>query len=118
MAAEREAMSEALVRLTPAAVARVRRLLAEQGQGAFGLRIGVRPTGCSGYSYRLDFARGVGDGDRVVEQDGVRLVVESDAVELIKGTVIDWVEDRLGAQFTFTNPNERARCGCGESFSV
>ena len=111
-------MSEELVRLTPAAVARVRHLLETRGEGAVGLRLGVRPTGCSGYSYALDFAREIAADDLVVRQDGVVVVVDPRSAELVRGTEIDWVEDRLGAQFTFRNPNEKARCGCGESFTV
>ncbi len=112
------ASESAVVRLSPRAVARVRHLLETRGEGALGLRLGVKPTGCSGYSYLLDFARDIGPGDVVVEQDGVRVVVDGAAVDMLRGTEIDWVEDRLGAQFVFRNPNEKARCGCGESFTV
>lgn len=107
-----------LVTLTERAVARMRHLLEAHGDGALGIRLGVRTTGCSGYSYAMDFAREVGPADRTVEQDGVVLVVDGEAAPLLAGTEIDWVEDRLGAQFVFRNPNEKARCGCGESFAV
>lgn len=107
-----------VVDLTPAAIARARELLASQGDEAAGIRLGVKTTGCSGMSYKLDFAREIAEGDTVVEQDGVRLVVEPAAVMYLLGTQIDWVEDKLGAMFVFKNPNEKARCGCGESFSV
>lgn len=110
--------TEELVRLTDRALARLRHLLEAHGRQAGGIRLGVRPTGCSGYSYAMDFAEDVGPGDRVVERDGVRLVVDGEAAPLLAGTEIDWVEDRLGAQFVFRNPNEKARCGCGESFAV
>jgi iron-sulfur cluster assembly protein len=111
-------MSEPILTLTPAAVSRVRHLLATRGEGARGLRVAVKPTGCSGFSYRLDFARAIGPEDRVVECEGVTVVVDPEAVPLVAGTEVDWVEDRLGAQFVFKNPNEKARCGCGESFKV
>lgn len=107
-----------VVKLSERAAARVRHLLERHGEGALGLRLGVKPTGCSGWTYLLDFAREVPPEDVVVEQHGVRVVVAKDAVPLVRGTEIDWVEDRLGAQFVFRNPNEKARCGCGESFSV
>lgn len=112
------ATTQELVRLTDRAVERLRQLLRAHGEGAVGIRLGVRPTGCSGYSYAMDFARSIGADDRVVERDGVRLVVDGAATALLAGTEIDWVEDRLGAQFVFRNPNEKARCGCGESFAV
>jgi iron-sulfur cluster assembly protein len=107
-----------IVDLTPAAVARARELLANHAADAAGIRLGVKTTGCSGMSYKLDFAAEIGAEDTVVEQDGVKLVVEPQAVMYVLGTQIDWVEDKLGAMFVFKNPNEKARCGCGESFSV
>lgn len=107
-----------IVDLTPAAVARARELLARQGADAAGIRLAVKTTGCSGMSYHLDFADRIGNDDTVVEKDGVRLVVDAAAVMYVLGTEIDWVEDKLGAMFVFKNPNEKARCGCGESFSV
>lgn len=111
-------MAGQVISLTPAAVDRVKHLLATSGDGALGIKLGVKTTGCSGYSYQLDFARSVGPGDEVVEADGVRVVVDPMAVMYVLGTEMDFVEDKLGAQFVFKNPNERARCGCGESFSV
>ena len=110
--------ADKVVALTPAAVARARELLANHGADAAGLRLGVQTTGCSGMSYKLDFASSIDSGDTVIEKDGVKLVVEPDAVMYVLGTEIDWVEDKLGAMFVFNNPNEKARCGCGESFSV
>lgn len=107
-----------VIDLTPAAVARARELLANHGADAAGIRLGVKTTGCSGMSYKLDFAPAIGADDTVIEKDGVTFVVEPGAVMYVLGTQIDWVEDKLGAMFVFNNPNEKARCGCGESFSV
>lgn len=108
-----------LLSLTPAAVARMRHLLATRGgEDAVGLKIGVKPTGCSGLTYRLDFAREIGADDQVVELDGIKVVVDGEAAQFLEGTEMDYVEDRLGASFVFRNPNEKSRCGCGESFSV
>lgn len=111
-------MDRPLLTLTEAAARRVRQLLATKGEGAKGLRLAVKPTGCSGFSYHLDFARAIEPGDQVVESHGVTVVVDGKAVPLVAGTCVDWVEDQLGAQFVFNNPNEKARCGCGESFKV
>lgn len=107
-----------VISLTPAAVDRVRHLMATAGDGAVGIRLGVKSTGCSGYSYRLDFARDVGPADEVVQADGIQVVIDPMAVMYVLGTEMDFVESKLGAQFVFRNPNETARCGCGESFSV
>jgi iron-sulfur cluster assembly protein len=111
-------MAKSLVSLTPAAAARARALMAQLGTDAVGIRLGVKSTGCSGFSYTLDFAREVGPDETVVEDGGITLVVDPKAVEYVAGTEVDFIEDKLGAQFVFRNPNEKTRCGCGESFSI
>ena len=111
--------ARAAISLTPAAVSRVRHLLASQGGDALGLKLGVRSRPAApGFSYQLDFAREVEPGAEVVEIDGLKVVIDPRAVMYVLGTELDFVEDKLGAQFVFKNPNEKARCGCGESFSV
>jgi iron-sulfur cluster assembly protein len=111
-------MPQGVLSLTPAAVGRVRHLLDAKGEGARAIRIGVRTAGCSGLAYTLDFAREIGPGDEVIETDGVKIVIDSKAVMYLIGTEMDFVEDKLGASFKFSNPNETGRCGCGESFTV
>jgi iron-sulfur cluster assembly protein len=111
-------MSKPPISLTPAAVDRVRHILASQAEPPPGLRLGVRSTGCSGFSYQLDFAREIEPDAEVVDVGGVRVVIDPKALMFVLGTEVDFVEDRMGAQFVFRNPNEKARCGCGESFSV
>ncbi len=111
-------MSPEMLSLTPAAIARVRQLLASQGEGASGIRLGVRTAGCSGLTYTIDFAKQIEPQDQVVERDGVKVVIDPSAVMYLLGTEMDFVEDKLGAAFKFNNPNEAGRCGCGESFTV
>lgn len=111
-------MARQAISLTDAAVDRVRHLMRTVGDGAIGLKLGVKPSGCSGFSYRLDFAREVEPGAEVVQVRDVKVVIEPQALMHVLGTELDFVEDKLGAQFVFRNPNEKARCGCGESFSV
>ncbi len=111
-------MSPEMLSLTPAAIARVRQLLATQGEGASGIRLGVRTAGCSGLTYTIDFAKQIEPQDQVVERDGVKVVIDPSAVMYLLGTEMDFVEDKLGAAFKFNNPNEAGRCGCGESFTV
>lgn len=108
----------ALVTVTTAAAARLRELLAAQGAGAAGVKLGVKSTGCSGMSYTMDFARTPDGTAEVVELDGVRIYVDPMAVMYVVGTEMDFVTDKFGASFVFRNPNEKSRCGCGESFSV
>lgn len=83
-----------------------------------GLRVGVRKTGCSGYAYVIDYADSVGSEDVVFEDDGVKVVVDSDSLALIDGTEVDFIKDGLNEAFKFRNPNVKGECGCGESFSI
>ncbi len=111
-------MASRLISLTPAAVDRLRHLMATHGAGAAGIKLGVKTAGCSGLTYVMDFAREIRPEDEVVEADGVAVVVDPGAVMYLVGTEMDFVQDKLGASFKFTNPNESGRCGCGESFTV
>lgn len=108
----------AAVSFTPAALGRARELLAGRSPDVQALRLGVRSTGCSGFSYQLEFANEIEPGADVVEAGGIKVVIDPKALLYVLGTEVDFVEDKLGAQFVFRNPNEKARCGCGESFSV
>ena len=111
-------MPPQVLSLTPAAVGRVRQLLDSRGGAAPGIRIGVRTAGCSGRTYTIDFVDEIKAGDEVIEAEGVKVVVDPAAVMYLVGTEMDFVQDKLGAAFKFTNPNEASRCGCGESFTV
>ena len=104
--------------VTPAAAERVRSLLAGRGKPSVGVRIGVRSRGCSGMSYTLEFADERGPMDMVVETDGLTLLIDPKATMFILGTEMDFVEEKLQSGFVFRNPNEKGRCGCGESFHV
>jgi iron-sulfur cluster assembly protein len=104
--------------VTDAAAARIRALLANRGKPALGVRIGVRARGCSGLSYTLEYADEKGKFDEIVEDKGVTILVDPKAVMFILGTEMDYVEEKLQSGFTFLNPNEKGRCGCGESFHV
>lgn len=105
------------VTLTPAAHARVAQFTARQPQ-ALGLRFGVKRTGCSGWGYVTDLALAEQPGDAVFEQDGVRIYVDAASLPMVDGTVIDFRKQGLGEVFTFDNPNAKAECGCGESFTT
>lgn len=108
--------------LTDAAAARVKSLLAASdaaGEGAaYGVRIGIRNRGCSGMSYTVDYATEKGQMDEVIEQKGVRVLIDPRAVMFLLGTEMDYVEEAFKSGFVFRNPNEKGRCGCGESFHV
>ncbi len=108
----------AAINLTAAAVERVKALLEKRNKPSAGIRIGVRTKGCSGLSYTIEYADAKGPADEVVEQDGVTVLIDPKATMFILGTEMDYVEEKLQTGFVFRNPNEKGRCGCGESFHV
>ena len=105
------------ISLTDTAAERVRAYLEKRGDSV-GLRLGVTQTGCSGYSYLIDYADAVRDDDIVFEHKGVKLVVDPEALQLIDGTEVDFRKNGLNEAFSFRNPNVSGECGCGESFNV
>ncbi|MCA3260983.1 MAG: iron-sulfur cluster assembly accessory protein [Telmatospirillum sp.] len=107
------------ITVTEAAVERVRALLDKRGKPSFGVRVGVRTRGCSGMTYTLEYADEKGPADEVVEpaQD-VKILIDPKASMFVFGTEMDFVEEKLQSGFVFRNPNEKGRCGCGESFHI
>jgi iron-sulfur cluster assembly protein len=105
------------ITLTEKAAEHVQQFLANRGQGA-GLRLGVKTTGCSGFAYVLEFVDEVDEHDQVFESHGVKVVVDPKSLVYLDGTELDYKREGLNEGFEFKNPNESARCGCGESFSV
>ncbi len=105
------------ISLTDSAADRVRTYLKKRGSGV-GLRLGVTQSGCSGYSYVINYADEINESDVVFEDKGITVVVEPDALPLIDGTEVDFVKNGLNEAFSFRNPNISGECGCGESFNV
>ncbi len=105
------------ISLTDRAATRVRDYLA-RNNGAVGLRLGVKKTGCSGMSYTVDYADAIGTADVVIESQGVSLIVASECLPYLQGVRIDYVREGLNEKFAFENPNATGECGCGESFTV
>ena len=105
------------IQLTPAARQRMQSFLAAQPEAA-GVRFGVRKTGCSGYAYVVEIADSVAANDRIIETDGVKLVVDAKSIPYVDGTEIDFARQGLNASFVFRNPNVTGECGCGESFTI
>lgn len=108
---------DAEIVLTPSAAARVAAIAGRQGKPAI-LRLSVDGGGCSGFQYKFAFADAVEADDSVAERNGVRLVVDSISLDLVRGAAVDYVEELGGAAFRVTNPNAASGCGCGSSFAV
>ena len=106
-----------MITLTETAADRVGKVLANRGKG-LGLRLGVKTTGCSGMGYIMEFVDELQDGDTVFESHGVKVIVDPKALVYLDGTEVDYTREGLNEGFKFGNPNEKARCGCGESFTV
>lgn len=105
------------VTLTEKAALQIKKQLDKRGKG-IGLKLGVRKSGCSGYAYALDYADQVQDCDVVFEEHGVKLIVAQDDLTYIDGMQLDYRREGINEAFQFNNPNVKATCGCGESFSV
>jgi len=105
------------VTLTRKAAEHVDRYLQKRGKGV-GLRLGVRTTGCSGMAYKLEYVDQPDEADQVFESHGVKVYVDPKSLAYIDGTELDYAREGLNEGFRFRNPNEKATCGCGESFTV
>ena len=114
-ALQKEALS---LTLTEKAIQQVKTLLARNNREGQGLRVSVTDGGCSGFSYKLDFAKEEQPGDLVVELDHLKVYVDAKSVPQLKGTTIDYVTSLYGGGFKFSNPNASGTCGCGTSFSA
>lgn len=105
------------ITLTASARDRIRGYL-DADPAALGLRFGVAKTGCSGWGYKVDMARGMNPGDSVFDAGGIGIYVDAASLPLVDGTEIDFVKQGLNEQFVFRNPNVAGECGCGESFTT
>ena len=105
------------VTLTEAAAKHVQKYLARRGKGV-GLRLGVKTSGCSGMAYKLEFADQVEPDDKVWESFGVKVLVDEKSLPYLDGTELGYTREGLQEGFKFHNPNEKSRCGCGESFQI
>lgn len=107
-----------VVRLTDAAAERVREIMDHAEKPVAGLRVGVKNGGCAGMSYTMEWAESIGPHDEIIEDKGVKVLIDPKAVMFLLGTEMDFKADKLSSGFVFKNPNETAACGCGESVSI
>jgi iron-sulfur cluster insertion protein len=106
------------LQFTSAAAAKVRELIAEEGNAGLKLRVYIQGGGCSGFQYGFEFDENQGEDDLVVETDGVGLLVDPLSLQYLMGAEVDYTESLHGAQFVIRNPNAKTTCGCGSSFSA
>jgi iron-sulfur cluster assembly protein len=105
------------VTLTQSAAQHVADYISRRGRG-LGLRLGVKTTGCSGMAYKLEFADAANPEDELFESHGVKVLIDPKSLVYLEGTELDYTREGLNEGFKFNNPNEKDRCGCGESFHV
>ena len=106
------------ITLSSQAADKVRSALKIEGKDGYNLRMSVKGGGCSGMTYKVDYAEKIKDNDEVVDKEGIKFIIDPSASLFLLGCTIDWKEEKFKNGFSFENPNEVARCGCGESFSV
>jgi iron-sulfur cluster assembly protein len=106
------------MRLTEAAAERIRSVMAQADKPVAGLRVGVKNGGCAGMEYTMNYADQIAPGDEVIEDKGVKLLIDQKAVLFLLGTEMDYKVDKLSSQFVFNNPNQTSACGCGESVQL
>ena len=107
-----------VVRLTEAAAERIKAVMAKADRPIAAVRVGVKNGGCAGMSYTMEYAEKIDPLDEIVEDKGVRILIDPKAVLFLLGTEMDYKVDKLSAQFVFNNPNQTAACGCGESVQL
>jgi iron-sulfur cluster insertion protein len=111
-------MPEPALKISDAALARVRELIAEEGKPALKLRVFIEGGGCSGFQYGFSFDEQRADDDFVLARGGIELLVDPLSMQYLEGAEVDYVEQLSGAQFVIHNPNARTTCGCGSSFTA
>ena len=111
-------MSEQVIKLSDNAASRIKKIMSNAENSAIGVRVGVKSGGCAGMSYVMEYAKKVNPNDEIIEDKGVKVLIDPKAIMYLLGTEMDYKKDELSSTFVFKNPNETERCGCGESFKI
>ncbi len=106
------------INVTDNAANAIKARLSEAGEGVIGLRVGIKARGCSGMAYFMEYAKAADEEDEVIEKGDIKVFVDSQSMMYLLGTTIDYVSDDIEEGFVFNNPNEKSKCGCGESFNT
>ena len=111
-------MSEQIIKLSDNAATRIKYIMSKAENSAIGVRVGVKSGGCAGMSYIMEYAKEIKPNEEVIEQKGVKVLIDPKAVMYLLGTEMDYKTEKFSSQFIFKNPNETERCGCGVSFEI
>ena len=113
-----EFMSQQVIKLSDNAASRIKEIMSKADSSAVGVRVGVKSGGCAGMSYIMEYAKEVKKNEEVIEDKGVKVFIDPNAIMYLLGTEMDYKKEEFSSQFVFKNPNETERCGCGESFKT
>ena len=111
-------MTKQIISLSENAAKRIKEIMSEAEKKSLGVRVGVKSGGCAGMSYVMEYAKEINPNDEIIEDKGVKVFIDAAAVMYLLGTEMDYKKDNFSTSFTFNNPNETERCGCGESFKI
>jgi len=111
-------MNKQIITLSDRAASRVKEIISQAKEEIVGVRVGVASGGCAGMSYVMEYAKIVNPNDEVIEEKGVKVLIDPKAIMYLLGTEMDYKKEELSSTFVFKNPNETERCGCGESFKI
>ena len=111
-------MSKQVITLSDRAADRVKEIVAQSKEPIVGVRVGVSSGGCAGMSYVMEYAKIANPNDEIIEDKGVKVLIDPKAIMYLLGTEMDYKKEELSSTFVFKNPNETERCGCGESFKI
>ena len=111
-------MSKQVITLSDRAAERVKEIMSNTEDSIIGVRVGVASGGCAGMSYVMEYAKKANPNDEIVEDKGVKVLIDPKAIMYLLGTEMDYKKEEFSSTFVFKNPNETARCGCGESFKI
>ncbi len=111
-------MTKQIISLSENAAKRIKEIMSRAEKKSLGVRVGVKSGGCAGMSYVMEYAKKINPNDEVIEDKGVKVLIDPKAIMYLLGTEMDYKKEELSSTFVFKNPNETERCGCGESFKI
>ena len=111
-------MRDQVIKLSNNAAKRIKEILSKSNDSPIGVRVGVKSGGCAGMSYIMEYAKEIKPNEEIIEDKGVKVLIDPSAIIYLLGTEMDYKEEKFSSQFVFKNPNETERCGCGESFKI